>query len=182
MSKALECSVFGGNNPLTGDVIWAHRVNGGSEAIKDKLKSAYKWDGSSTVATVAATLDEEGIIANWQLHIFGKFKGAKVDGNTFYIDQEEGHHMRIQELNLDNLVFRGAMVSEWFSPDKFHWEYRLPHETDAKKYYRVKEADLAQYNAKPLWILLPSYPRTKTPGFHRVCSGRQQNDGSTRLY
>ena len=59
MSKPLECSVFSGNNPLTGEVIWDHRVNGGSEAIKDKLKSLYNWDGSSSVASVAAKLDAD---------------------------------------------------------------------------------------------------------------------------
>ena len=41
---------------------------------------------------------------------------------------------------------------EWLSPDKYLWEYRLPHETDPKKYYHVKEGELAQYNAFPLLI------------------------------
>ena len=152
MSKPLECPLFSGNNPLTGQVIWDHRVNGGSEAIKDKLKSLYNWDGSSSVASVAAKLDADGIIAEWQLHIFGKTKGAKLDANTFYVDQEEGNYLRIQEMALDNLIFRGSMVSEWIAPEKYHWEYRLPHETDPKKYYRVKEGDMPQYNAMPLWV------------------------------
>ena len=152
MSKPLECSVFSGNNPLTGNTIWNHRVNGGSEVIKDKLKSLYNWDGSSSVASVAANLDADGIIKEWQLHIFGKTKGAKLDANTFFLDQEDGNHMRMQEMALETFIFRGSMVSEWVSPDKYHWEYRLPHETDPKKYYRVKEGDMGQYNAMPLWI------------------------------
>ena len=53
MSKTLDCEVFKGNNPLTGNVIWAQRVKGGSEVIKEELKSVYKWDSSSNVATVA---------------------------------------------------------------------------------------------------------------------------------
>ena len=64
----------------------------------------------------------------------------------------DGNYVRIQEMDLDTLLFRGSMVSEWLSPDKYLWEYRLPHETDPKKYYRVKEGELAQYNASPLWI------------------------------
>ena len=68
--------MFSGNNPLTGQLIWDHKVNGGSEAIKDKLKSLYNWDGSSSEATFAAKLDADGIIAEWQLHIFGKTKGS----------------------------------------------------------------------------------------------------------
>ena len=64
----------------------------------------------------------------------------------------DGNYVRIQEMDLDTLLFRGSMVSEWLSPDKYLWEYRLPHETDPKKYYRVKEGELALYNASPLWI------------------------------
>ena len=152
MSKSLECPVFGDNNPLTGDIIWKHRVNGGSEAIKQKLIDDYNWDGYSTVATVACTLDDDGLITAWQLHIFGKSKGCKLDASTFFTEQEVGNSVRIQEMDLDTLVFRGSMVSEWVHPDKFHWEYRLPHENDAKKYYRVKEADMGQHMAKPLWL------------------------------
>ena len=47
-------------------------MNGGSEAIKGNLKSLYNWDGSSSVASVATKLDADGVIAEWQLHIFGK--------------------------------------------------------------------------------------------------------------
>ena len=152
MSKPLECSVFDGNNPLTGEMIWAHRVNGGSESIKEKLISDYKWDGFSSVAAVAANLDDEGIISEWQLHIFGKSKGTKLEASNFFVDQEEGNTMRIQEMALDKLVFRGSLVSEWLSPEKYLWEYRQPHETDKKKYYRVKETDMPQFSAKPLWV------------------------------
>ena len=60
--------------------------------------------------------------------------------------------MRIQEMALDKLVFRGSLVSEWLSPEKYLWEYRQPHETDKKKYYRVKETDMPQFSAKPLWV------------------------------
>ena len=152
MSKPLECSVFSGNKPFTGQHIWDHRVNGGSEGIKNKLKSDYNWDGTSSVATIAANLNADGLIREWQLNIFGKTKGAKLDSSTFFVDQEDGNHIRIQEMALDNLTFKGSMVSEWLSPEKYHWEYRLPHETDAKKYYRVKEGDLGQYSAMPLWV------------------------------
>ena len=152
MSKSLECPVFGGNNPLTGEMIWAHRVMGGSELIKEKLKESYNWDGFSSTATTAAKLDEEGNIEEWQLHLFGKSKGSKFDASTFYTEQDEGTHVRIQEINLEKFVFRGSMVSEWLPPTKYTWEYRTPHETDPKKYYRVKEAELAQYQAKPLWV------------------------------
>ena len=75
MSKPLECAVFDGRNPLTGKLIWDHRVVG-TEAIKEKLISDYHWDGSSSVATIAANLTEE-----WQLHLFGKSKGAKLDAS-----------------------------------------------------------------------------------------------------
>ena len=152
MSKPLECPVFEGNNPFTGKMIWDHRVNGGSEAIKEKLKTDYNWDGSSSMASIAASLSEDGLIKEWQLHIFGKSKGAKLDASTFFVDQDQGNYIRIQEMALDNLVFRGSMVSEWLSPDKYLWEYRLPHESDPKKYYRVKEGDMAQYKAMPLWL------------------------------
>ena len=150
MSKCLECPVFSDNNSLTCDIIWKHRVNGGSEAIKQKLIDDYNWDGSSTVATVACTLDDDGLITAWQLHIFGKSKGCKLDASAFFTEQEEGNSVRIQELDLDTLVFRGSMVSEWVHPAKYHWEYRLTHESD--KYYRVKEAEMGQHMAKPLWL------------------------------
>ena len=119
MSKTLECSVFGGGNPLTGKLIWDHRVGVGTNAIKEKLISDYHWDGSSSVATIAANLSEDGLIQEWQLHLFGKSKGAKLDASTFYLDQEEGNYLRIKEMALDNLVFKGNMVSEWVSPDKY---------------------------------------------------------------
>jgi len=44
------------------------------------------------------------------------------------------------------------MVSEWVHPAKYHWEYRLPHESDKNMYYRVKEAEMGQHMAKPLWL------------------------------
>lgn len=151
MSKTLDCEVFKGNNPLTGNVIWAQRVKGGSEVIKEELKSVYKWDSSSNVATVAAKL-KDGKLDSWQLHLFGKSKGTKLDANVFFLDQEDGNCVRIQEIDLDSLVFRGNLVSDWVSPDNFKWEYRLPHEDDPKRYHRVKKADMVQYNAKPLWL------------------------------
>ena len=77
---------------------------------------------------------------------------TKLDASTFFLDQEEGNYLRIKEMALNNLVFKGNMVSEWVSPDKYLWEYRLPHETDPKKYYGVKEGDMAQYKAMPLWL------------------------------
>ena len=151
MSKKLDCDAFKGNNPFTGEMIWNHRVHGGSEAIKEKLKSDYNWDGTSNVATIAAKL-KEGKIDSWHLYLFGKSKGIKVDSSTFFLEQDEGNTMRIQEMDLDSLIFRGRLVSEWMSPDQYKWEYRLPHEDDPKRYHRVKRAELVQYNAKPLWV------------------------------
>ena len=60
-SKVLNCAAFRGNNPLTGEIIWNHRVSGGSEASKEKLKSLYLWDGSSNIAIIAAKLKDEKI-------------------------------------------------------------------------------------------------------------------------
>lgn len=150
-SRVLDCETFRGNKPLTGEVIWKHRVSGGSEAIKEKLKELYLWDGSSSVATIAAKL-KDGKIESWHLYLFGRSKGVKVESATFFADQNEGNTLRIQEVTLDSLIFRGALVSNWLSPDQFKWEYRLPHEEDANRYHRVKKNDLAQYNAKPLWV------------------------------
>ena len=48
--------------------------------------------------------------------------------------------------------YQEGLVSDWLEPDKYNWEYRLPHETDKKKFYFVKDAGIAQYNAKPLWV------------------------------
>ena len=151
MSKVLECDVFNGNNPLTGEIIWNHRVNGGSEVIKGKLKDMYNWDGSSNAATVATKL-KDGKLDSWQLHLYGKSKGVKMESSVFYLDQDEGNHVRVQEMDLDCLVFRGSMMSDWLTPDQYRWEYRLPHEEDPKKYHRVRATDLVQHNAKPLWL------------------------------
>lgn len=123
MSKFLDCEVFKGNKPLTGETIWNHRVCGGSEVIKDKLKNVYNWDNTSNVASIAAKL-KDGNIDSWQLHLFGKSKGTKMDSSVFFMDQEEGNHMRIQEIDLDSLVFRSSLTSEWLSPDSYKWEYR----------------------------------------------------------
>ena len=70
MSKPLECSVFEGRNPLTGKLIWDHRVGVGTEAIKEKMVSDYHWNCSSSVATIATNLTEDGLIQEWQLHLF----------------------------------------------------------------------------------------------------------------
>ena len=150
MTKVLDCPVFGGNNPLTGDVIWKHRIQGGSEVIKERLKDMYNWDGSSNVASTVVNL-QEGVMAGWQLHLFGKSKGVKIPTSTFFTDQEEGTHIRIQPLDLDSLVFRN-MVSEWLNPDDFSWEFRLPSETNPSHYYRMKDADFPQHSLTPLWI------------------------------
>jgi hypothetical protein len=83
-SKVLDCETFRGNNPLTGDVIWKHRVSGGSEAIKEKLKELYLWDGSSNIATIAAKL-KDGKIESWHLYLFGRSKGIKVESGTFLL-------------------------------------------------------------------------------------------------
>ena len=72
--KVLECPVFANNNPLTGEMIWAMRTNGGSEVIKESLTNNHKWDGSSNVASIAATL-QDGEIDGWNLHLFGLRKG-----------------------------------------------------------------------------------------------------------
>ena len=116
------------------------------------MKTDYNWDGSSSVASIAANLSEDGLIKEWQLHIFGKSKGAKLDASTFYIDQDEGNYVRIKDMDMGNLVFRDGLVSEWLSPYEYNWEYRLPHESDKKRFYSVKDTDMAQYNAKPLWV------------------------------
>ena len=102
MSRYLECPVFEGNNPLTGKLIWKHRVKNVSD-LKDKQKTSYQWDGSSTVATVAAKLDPDGVIASWHLYIFGKSRGSKLDASTFYHDQDEGNYLRIKEMEMANV-------------------------------------------------------------------------------
>lgn len=71
---------------------------------------------------------------------------------SFFLDQDEGNTLRIQEIDLDTLIFRGSLISSWLTPEPFKWEYRLPHETEPHKYHRVKRNDLAQYNAKPLYV------------------------------
>ena len=150
MSKVLECHVFEGNSPLTGDLIWQHRVSGGSVGVKDKMKSHYKWDGTTNVAAVSAGL-KDGDLDTWNLHLFGKSKGVKLASSTFFTEQEESTHIRIQPMNLDKLVFH-SMVSDWLKPEDYSWEYRLPSENDANRHYRIKDADLPHYNLKPLWI------------------------------
>jgi hypothetical protein len=150
MSKILECQVFEGNDPLTGDIIWQHRIAEGCDSIKDKLKSVYNWDGTTNIGTASVTL-KDGELDTWHLHLLGKSKGAKLATSTFFTDQEEGTHIRIQPINLDSLVFTN-MVSEWLKPEDYSWEYRLPSEKDESRYHRIKDADLTQYNLKPLWI------------------------------
>ena len=150
MSKLLECPAFEGNDPLTGDLIWQHRIQGGAENIQESIKTKYSWDGSSNVASVAVNL-KDGILDTWQLNLFGKTKGTKLASSTFFTEQEEGTHIRIQPLALDSFVFR-SMVSEWMGPEEYSWEYRLPSEKDSGRYYRIKAVDLPQYILKPLWI------------------------------
>ena len=131
--------------------------------MKDKLKSAYNWDGSSTVAAVAANLDKDGEISNWELHIFGK-------SSTFYTKQDEGNYLRFKEIEMSNFTFKNSLASEWLSPANCNWEYRLPHETERQKFYGVKEIDLSQYNAKPLWVRSLCQVTTDFPG---LCSCRE---------
>ena len=88
------------------------------------------------MASIVANLSEDGLIKEWQLNLFGKSNGAKLDASTFFVKQDPGDYIRIQ-MALDNLMFRASMASEWLSPDKYLWEYRLPNDTDTKKYYRV---------------------------------------------
>ena len=114
--------MFEGNNPLTGEIIWNHVVRGSPE-MKDKLKSVYNWDGSSTVAAVAANLDKDGEISNWELHIFGKSKGSKLDSSTFYTKQDEGNYLRFKEIEMSNFTFKNSLASEWLSPANCNWEY-----------------------------------------------------------
>ena len=121
---------------------------GGSEVFKDKLKSDYHWDGFSSVASPAAKLDDEGNIQEWQLHLFGKIKGCKFDASTFFLEQDEGNHVRIQEINLEKFLFKACTVSEWLPPTKYTWEYRTPHESDPKRYYRVKEKRRRSFHPK----------------------------------
>ena len=135
-SKVLNCAAFRGNNPLTGEIIWNHHVSGGSEAIKEKLKSLYLWDGSSNIATIAAKLKDEKI-ESWHLYLFGRSKGVKMEAGSFFLDQDEGNTLRIQEIDLDTLIFRGSLISSWLTPEQFNWEYRLPHETEPHKYHKV---------------------------------------------
>ena len=74
--------------------------------MKDKLKSVYNWDGYSTVAAVAANLDNEGKVSNWELHIFGQSKGSKLDSSTFYTDQDEGNCVRFKEIEMSNIMYQ----------------------------------------------------------------------------
>ena len=69
-----------------------------------------------------------------------------MEAGSFFLDQDEGNTLRIQEIDLDTLIFRGSLISSWLTPEQFKWEYRLPHETEPHKYH------LAQYNAKPLYV------------------------------
>ena len=101
---------------------------------------------ASTVASL-----RDGEMEGWHLHLFGKSKGVKIPTSTFFTDQEEGTHIRIQPLDLDSLVFR-SMVSEWLGPDDYQWEYRLPSEKTPSHYFRMKDADLPQHSLTPLWI------------------------------
>ena len=149
--KNLDCNVFSGNNPLTRDIIESSRVAGGSEAIKDFLREKHNWDGFSNVASTAVNLTEEGELDSWQLFVFGKREGFRKESSIFFPNQEPGHVVRLLDYDMDLFVFRG-MVSDWLAPDQYKWQFRMPHETDEKQFYRVKEADLEHYNAKPLYL------------------------------
>ena len=85
------------------------------------------------------------------LSIFGKRKGFKIGAGIFFPDQEECGIVRIFNFDMNQFVFR-EMVSEWLSPDDYKWEYRLVCEDDPEKHCRIKPQDLAQYDAKPLWL------------------------------
>ena len=149
-SKALDCPVFKGNNPLTGELIWASRVRGGSECIKEYLRSKNNWDGSSNVVAVAAQMEEDRI-NGWQLHAIGKRKGYKLDSAVLFPNQDKGTVMRIIDYDLTSFVFRD-MVSDWLAPNQYKWEFRIPHEKNPNKYHRVETQEMEQYNAKPLWL------------------------------
>ena len=143
--------MFKGNKPLTRDIICDHRVAGGSEVIKEFLREKHNWDGHSPVATTAAKLTEEGELDTWQLHVFGRREGFRKESSTFYPNQEKGQVVRLQDYDMDIFVFCD-MVSDWVSPKKFEWEFQLPHETDEKRFHRVKKNELEQYHAKPLYL------------------------------
>ena len=149
-TKALDCPVFQGNNPLTGEIIWASRVRGGSECIKEFIRTKNNWDGSSNVMAIAAEMEEDKI-KGWQLHALGKRKGYKLDSAVLFPNQGNGTIMRILDFDLTSFVFRD-MVSDWLGPTQYKWEFRIPHEKNDNKYHRIETQDLEQYNAKPLWL------------------------------
>ena len=68
---------------------------------------------------------KDGKIESWHLYLFGRSKGIKVESGNFFVDQDEGNTLRIQEVTLDSLILRGGIVYNWLSPDQFKWEYRL---------------------------------------------------------
>ena len=149
--KTLECNVFSGNNPLNRDIVESLRVAGGSEAIKDFLRTKHAWDGFSPVASTAVNLTEEGEIDTWQLHVFGKREGFRRESSVFFPNQEPGQVVRMFDYDMDMFIFRG-MISEWVTPEQYKCEFRLPHETDEKRFFRVKEGEMEQYSMKPLYL------------------------------
>ena len=77
--KPLECPVFQGNNPLTGELILGSRVMGAASIsiIKAYIRSKNNWDGSSCGIAVAAQMEEDRI-SGLQLQAIGKRKGYKL--------------------------------------------------------------------------------------------------------
>jgi hypothetical protein len=113
-TKALDCPVFQGNNPLTGEIIWASRVRGGSECIKEFIRIKNNWDGSSNVMAIAAEMEEDEI-KGWQQHALGKRKGYKLDSAVLFPNQGKGTIKRILDFDLTSFVFFD-MVSDWLGP------------------------------------------------------------------
>ena len=76
----------------------------------------------SPVAAVSLTVGERNKIEQCSLHIFGETDPKCLDAKTVFGEGYGGpeHQIKIDRIELQKLIFRGSLVSDWLNPNDFN--------------------------------------------------------------
>ena len=121
------------------------------EEVKQDLKTHGAWDSVSPVVAVVLEVGEGGVIIQTIPSLLGAVDSKYVDGRALWPEAPEESHIKIKNIDLSSLTFRGGLASSYVPG--FDWSLRVPSTRTPGKMVVVDNKDVARYNcSSKLWL------------------------------
>ena len=161
MMSELRDKVFLNKEELQMDSIRKYQLNSIEDINKD-LVDYSAWDMATPVSAVSLNIGNDAQISQASFHVFGDTDPKRLDAKTVFGDnyQGENHQVKIERIDLQKLIFRGSLVSEWMGPQEFSYSVQRPSSSQPGSWREVEERRVEEDGGACLWLRAVVQPWT----------------------